>query len=119
MNEIVNKFLLAGDKFMPEMYLKQPGFTYSACGTFTKNKEKIQKFKETRASRYISENELDKVCFQHDMACGDFKDLTERTAFDNIMREKAFNVAKNPKDSGYQRGLASVIHISFDKTNLW
>ena len=47
MNNIVNKFLLVGDKFMPEMYLKQPGFTYSACGPFTKNKEKIQKFKET------------------------------------------------------------------------
>ena len=47
MNEIVNKFLLAGDKFMPEMHLKQPGFTYSACGPFTKNKERIQKFKET------------------------------------------------------------------------
>ena len=48
MNKIVNKFLLAGDKFMPEMHLKQPGFTYSACGPFTKNKERIQKFKETQ-----------------------------------------------------------------------
>ena len=47
MNEIVNKFLLAGDKFMPEMHLKQAWFTYSACGPFTKNKEKIQKFEET------------------------------------------------------------------------
>ena len=47
MNEIVNKFLLADDKFMPEKHLKQPGFTYSTCGTFAKNKERIQKFKET------------------------------------------------------------------------
>ena len=47
MNEIVNKFLLVGDKFMLEMHLRQPGFTYSACGTFTKNKKRIQKFIET------------------------------------------------------------------------
>ena len=75
MNEIANKFLLAGDKFMPEMHLRQPGFTYSACGPFTKNKERIQKFKETGDTNYIYKNELDKACFQHDMAYGDFKDL--------------------------------------------
>ena len=68
MNEIVNKLLLAGDKFMPEMHLLQPGFTYSACGPFTKNKEIIQKFKETWDTSYIYKNELDKACFQHDMA---------------------------------------------------
>ena len=66
MNEIVNKFLLAGDAFMPEMHLKQPGFTYSACGSFTKNKERIQKFKEAGYTSYIYKNELDKDCFQHD-----------------------------------------------------
>ena len=82
MNEIVNKSLLAGDKFMPEIHLRQPasldksGFTYSACKSFTKNKLGIQKFKETGDSRYIYLNELDKACFQHDMAYGDFKDLT-------------------------------------------
>ena len=80
MNEIVNNFLLAGDEFMPEMHLRQPGFTYIACGPFTKNKERIQKFKETGDSPYIYQNELDKACFQHDMAFGDFKDLTRRTA---------------------------------------
>ena len=63
MNEIVNKFLLAEDKFMPEMNLRQPGFMYSACGPFTKNKERIQKFKETEDSRHIYQNELDKYCF--------------------------------------------------------
>ena len=73
MNDIINKFLLAGDKFMPEMSLKQPGFTYSVCRPFTKKKERIQKFKETGDSRYIYINELDKACFQHDMAYGDFK----------------------------------------------
>ena len=67
---------------MPELHLKQPGFTYSACGPFTKNKEPIQKFKETRDTSYIYKNELDKACFQHDMAYGDFKDIKRRTASD-------------------------------------
>ena len=68
MNEIVNKFLLAGAIFMSEMHLKQPGFTFSACGPFTKNKERIQNFKEKEDTSYIYKNELDKTCFQHDMA---------------------------------------------------
>ena len=109
MNKIVKKFLLAGDKFVPEMHLKQPGFTYSACGPFTKNKERIQKFEETGDTSYIYKNELDKACFQNDMAYGDFKDLKRRTAFDKVLRDKAFNIAKNRKCDGYQRGLASMV----------
>ena len=70
MNEILNKFLLAGDKFMSEMHLKQSGFKYSACETYTKNKEEIQKFKETGHSRYIYQNQIGKACFQNDMAYG-------------------------------------------------
>ena len=108
MNEIVNKFLLAGDKFMPKMHLKQPGFTYSACGRFTKNKERIQKFKETRDTSCINKNELDKACFQHDMGYGDFKDLKRRKFSDKVLRDKAFNIARNPKYDGYQRSLASM-----------
>ena len=115
MNEIDNTFLLAGDKFMPEMHLKQPGFTYRACGPFTKNKERTQKFKETADTNYIYKNELDKACFQHDMAYGDFKDLKRRTASDKILRDKAFNIAKNPKYDGYQRGIASMFYNFFDK----
>ena len=115
MNEIINKFLLTGDKFMPEMHLKQPRFIYSACGPFTKNKERIQKFKETGDTSFIYKNELDKACFQHDMAYGDFKDLKRRTASDKILRDKAFNIAKNPKYDGYQRGLASMFYNFFDK----
>ena len=115
MNEIVNKFLLTGDKLMTEMHLKQPGFTYSACGPFTKKKERIQKFKETGDTNYIYKNELDKACFQHDMAYGDFKDLKRRTASDKVLRDKAFNIAKNPKYDGYQRGLASMVYKFFDK----
>ena len=115
MNEIVSKFLLVGDRYMPEMHLRLPGFTYSACGTFTKNKEKIQKFKETGDTSCIYKNELDKACFQHDMAYGDFKDLKRRKASDKILREKAFNIAKNPRYDGYQRGLASMVYTFFGK----
>ena len=115
MNEIVNKFLLAGGKFRPEMHLNQPKFTYSACGPFTKKKERIQKFNETRDTNYIYKYELDKACFEHDMDYGDFKDLARRTASDKIWRDKAFNIAKNPKYNGYQRGLASMVYKFFDK----
>ena len=79
MNQIVNKFLLEGDKFMPEMHLRQPGFTYSACGTFTRNKQRIQKFMQAGDTNYIYRNELDNACFQHDMAYGKYKDLERRT----------------------------------------
>ena len=79
MNEIIKKILLAGDKVMPEMNLKQPGFTYSTCGTFTRNKQRFQKFMQTVDTNYIYRNELDKACFQHDMAYGDFKYLKRRT----------------------------------------
>ena len=79
MNEMVNNFLLAGDKFMLEMHLKQPGFTYSSCGPFTKNKERIENFMQTGNTDYIYKNELDKSCLQHDMAYGKYKDLTRRT----------------------------------------
>ena len=113
-NEIVNKFLLASEKFMPEMHLKQPGFTYSACGPFRKNKERIQKSKKTRHANYIYKNELDNACFQHDMAYGDFKDLKRRIVSDNVLRDKAFNVAKNPKYDGYERG-PSKVYKFFDK----
>ena len=115
MNEIVNKFLLAGDKYMPEMYLKQSRFTYSACGPFNKNKERIQKFKETGDTSYIYKNELDKACLQHDMAYGDFKDLKRRTASHKMLIDKAFNFAKNPKYDRYERGLASMVYKFFDK----
>ena len=85
MNEIVNTFLLACDKFMPKMHLKQPGFTYNACGPFAKNKERIQKFKDTGDTSYTYKNELDKACFQHDTAYGDFKDLERITASDKVL----------------------------------
>ena len=87
MNVIVNKFLLAGEKYMPEMHLKQPRVTCSACGSFTKNKEWIQKFKETGDTNYIYKKEFNKACFQYGMVYGDFKDLARRTASDKILRD--------------------------------
>ena len=82
MNNIINKFLLAGDKFMPEMHLRQPQFTDSACGPFTKQKQRIQRFKETGDTNSRYKNELDKACFAHDTAYSDSKDLTKRTVAD-------------------------------------
>ena len=88
MNETINTFLLTGDKFMSEMHLKQPGFTYSACGPFTKNTERIH---------------------------GNFRDLAKRTAADKVLRDRAFNIASEKKYDGYQRGLASMLYKFFDK----
>ena len=114
----INKFLLAGDKFMPEMHLRQPQFTYSACGPFTKHKQRIQNFKKTGDTNYIYKNELDKACFTHDTAYSDSKDLTKRTMADKILKNKAFDIAKDPKYDGYQRGLASMVYKFFDKKSI-
>ena len=97
MNEIVNKFLLAGDKFMPELHLRQLGFTYSACGPFTKNKERIEKFMQIENTDFIYKNELVKACFQHDMAYGKSKSLVKRTQSDKVLRDKAFKIASDSK----------------------
>ena len=117
MNKIVNTFLLAGDKFKPETHLKEPGFTYSASGPFTKNKERMEKVKETGQTGYIYKNELDKACFQHDMAYGDFKDLKRGTFTDKVLRNKEFNIVKNPKYDRYQRGPASMVYKFFEKSS--
>ena len=113
-SNVINKFLLVGDKFMPEIHLRQPQFTYSACGPFTKHEKRIQKFKETGDTNYVYKNELDKACFVHDAAYSDSKDLTKRTVADKILKNKAFDIAKDSKYDGYQRGLASMIYKFFD-----
>ena len=115
---IINKFLLVGDKFMPEMHLRQPQFVYSACGPFTKHKERIKEFKRTGDTRYIYRNELDEACFQHDSAYADHKDLINRTKADKVLRDKAYDIASNPKYDGYQRGLASMVYKFFDKKSM-
>ena len=109
------KFLLVGDKFMPEMHLKQPGFTYSAWGPFTKSKERYEKFMQTGNTDFIYKNELDKASFQHDMGFDKSKDLAKRTQSDKVLRDKAFKIASDPKYDGYQRGLESMVYKFFDK----
>ena len=118
MNNIINKFLSAGDKFMPKMHLRQPRFVYSACGPFARHKERIKEFKQTGDTRYIYRNELDKACFQHDSAYADHKDLIYRTKADKVLRDKAYDIASNPEYDGYQRGLASMVYKFFDKKSM-
>ena len=89
MNEVVNKFLRAGDKFMTVMHLKQLGFIYSACGPFTKSKERIEKLMQTGNTGYIYKNDLHKADFQHDMAYGDFKDFNKIRQLDKFLIDKA------------------------------
>ena len=115
MNGIINKILLVGDKFMPEMHLKQPGFTYSACGPFIKHAERIKKFKETGDTSYIFKNELNKACFKHDSAYADYKDLLNRARADKVLRDRAYEIASDNKYDGYQRGVASMVYNFFDK----
>ena len=97
------------------MHLRQPQFVYSACGPFTRHKERIKEFKRTGDTRYIYRNELDKTCFQHDSAYADHKDLINRTEPDNVLKDKAYNIASNQKYDGYQRGLVSMVYKLFDK----
>ena len=94
---------------MPEMYLKQLGFTYSACGPFTKSKERIEKFTHTGNTDFIYRNELDKAWFQHDMTYDKSKELAKRTQSDKILRDKVFKITSDAKYEGYQRGLASMV----------
>ena len=115
MNNVINKFLLAGDKFMTEMHLRQPQFVYNACGPFTRHKERIKEFKRTGDTCYIYRNETDKACFQHDSACADHKDLINKTEADKVLRDKAYDIASNPEYDRYQRGLASMVYKFFDK----
>ena len=97
------------------MHLRQPGFTFSACGPFTKNKQRIQKFMQTGDTNYIDKNDLDKTCFQQDMVYGKYKDLEKRIQSDKVLKDKALEIANNSKYQGYQRGLASMVYKFFDK----
>ena len=115
MNKIINKFLPTGDKFMPELHLKQPGFTYSALGPFIKHRERIQKFKETDDLKHLCRNELDKTCFAHDAAYSDSQYLAKRTLSDKILKDRAYEIARNRGYDGYQRALSSMVYKFFDK----
>ena len=118
MKNVISKYLLAGDKFMPEMHLRQPKFVYGACGSFTRHKERIKEFKQTGNTRYIYRNKLDKACFQHDSAYADHKDLINRTKSDKVLRDKAYDITSNPEYDGYQRGFVSMVYKCFDKKSM-
>ena len=110
-NSIINKFLLAGDKFMPKLHLVDLIVKkYSACGPFAEHTQRIQYFLNTGKLSYIYKNNLDEACFQHDMAYNKFKDLEKRTQSD-----KTLKIASNPKYNDYERGLASMVFKFFDK----
>ena len=94
MNETIDKYLLTGDKLMSETHLRQSWFIYSACGPFTRNREQLQKIKETADSKYICKSQLEKPYFQQDTSYKDLKDLSRRTIAYKTLRNKAFNVAK-------------------------
>ena len=115
MNKIVYTFLLAGDKFLPEQDLNQPGFTYSASGSFTKNKQRMKKSMQIGNTDFIYRNELVKASFQHGMAYGKSKDLAKGTQLDKVLRDKAFKIVSDPKYHGYQRELASMVFKFFAK----
>ena len=114
MNNITNKFLLVGDKFMPEMHLIQPKFVYSVCGSFTRHKERINEFKRTGDTRLLYRNEIDKACFKHDAAYAKYKDVENRLISDQKLTNSAYDIASNPIYDGYQRGLASMVYKFFD-----
>ena len=100
---------------MPGMYLKQTGFTYSSCRPFTKNKAGIENITQTGNTNFIYKNELDKACFQHDIAYGKSKNLVERTQSDKVLKDQAFKITSDPKYDGYQRELGSIVYKFFDK----
>ena len=115
MNKIINKFLLTGDKFMPRLHLKQPGFTYSACGPFSKHRERIQKFRKTGNLEHLYRNEVDKTCFAHDAAYSDSKDLAKTTISGKILKDRAREIARNCIDDGYQAAFASIVYSFLTK----
>ena len=98
---------------MPKLHLKQPGFTYSTCRQFSKHCGRIQKFRETSNLTHLYKNELDKANFAHDAAYSDSKDLGKRTTWDQILEDKAYQIAGNHKYDGYQRALASIVYQFF------
>ena len=106
---------MVGDKFMPEMHLYQPKIgKYSACGPFTKHEQRIKSFMQDGRLSNICKNELDKACFQNDMAYNKYKDLVNRTKSDIVLKNKAYKIETNPRYDGFQRALASMVWKFFN-----
>ena len=115
MNKIVNKFLLAEDKFMSELDLKQPEFTYRTCGPFTTHGKRIQEFKEICHLKHIYKNDLDKACSANDAPYSDSKDLAKRIISDKILKDITYEIATNIKFDGFERRLTCIVYKFFDK----
>ena len=115
-NDIINKFLLTDDKFMPELHLWDSKVKkYSDCGPFTKHTERISQFMKDGGLSHIYKNELDKACFQHDMTYNKYKDLKGRTQSDIVFKNKAYKIAVNPRYDGFRRALASMVWKFFKR----
>ena len=115
-SDIINRFLLIGDKFMPEMHLWDPKIkTYSACGPFTRHQQRTNKFMRDGKLSHIAKNKLDAACFQHDSAYNKYKDSVNRKQSDIVLKNKALKVATDPKVNGYQRGLACMVYKFFNE----
>ena len=115
MSKVINKFLLTRDKFISELHLKQLRSTYSACRPFNLHRGRIQKFKETGNLIHLYRSELDKASFAHDEAYSGSKDLAKRTISDKVLKQRAYEIARNRKYDGYQRALGSIADNFFDK----
>ena len=119
MNKVADKmFLHRRQIFMSELHLRQTGFTYIACGRFTKHHERVKKLKESGNLNYIYKNELDKACFAHDAVYSDSQDLAKRTISDMILKNKANEIPMNRIYDEYKKGLASMVYTVFEKTGL-
>ena len=99
---------------MPEMHLRQHQFVHSACGPFTRHKERIKEFKRIDDTRLLYRNELDKACFKYDAAYAKYKHVENRLIPDQKLRNSGYDIASNPKYDGYQRGLGSMVYKFFD-----
>ena len=107
--------MLSGNKLIPELHLRQPGFSYSALGPFKKHHQRIKTFKETVDFNYIFKKEMDEACFAHYAAYSDSKDLGKETISDKILKDRAYEIPINSKYNGYQRELTSMGYKIFDK----
>ena len=104
---------MSRDTFTPELHLRQPEFTYSACGPFTKHRERIQKYREIGDLKHIYKTQLDKACFDHGAVYSDSKDLAKITISSRILKEKAYKIAINTVD--INEDLASIVYNCFGK----
>ena len=115
MNKIIDKFLLTGDKFISKLHLRQPGFTYSACGPFTEHRQRIKNIRETGNLKRLCRSESHKACYLHNAAYSDSKDMAKGTISDKIRKDRHFQIDMNRNYDGYQRALASMVYKFFDK----